>query len=138
MITGVSPLRAQPVAQAVKSGPVKGSLRLSGRADRQPHNRPSKLVRADPPDRADFAQELEDFDKEFVGLLPDEDHEVPGGYTDSLSQNTKLGRAVNDACLELDALGKLEKENLEKANDLLRQLGYRGNLFKADGATNEQ
>lgn len=138
MITGVSPLRAQPVAQAVKSGPVKGSLRLSGRADRQPHNRPSKLVRADPPDRADFAQELEDFDKvgeperceyylaraaeqmqchkpqlsplrlqEFVGLLPDEDHEVPGGYTDSLSQNTKLGRAVNDACLELDALGKL-------------------------------
>ena len=42
-----------------------------------------------------------------MGLLPEEDYEVPGGYTDSLSSNTQLGRAVNDACLELDALGKL-------------------------------
>ena len=33
--------------------------------------------------------------------------QVPGGANDSLTSNTKLGRAVEDACNELEALGKL-------------------------------
>ena len=33
--------------------------------------------------------------------------QVPGGYQDSLSKNTKLGRAVDDACSELSHLGEL-------------------------------
>ena len=67
----------------------------------------------------------------FEGLLPEEDYEVsllharrcsgpsdamcadtklcqvPGGANDSLTSNTRLGRAVQDACAELEALGKL-------------------------------
>lgn len=30
--------------------------------------------------------------------------QVPGGYKDSLSSNTELGRAVRDACDELSTL----------------------------------
>ena len=33
--------------------------------------------------------------------------QVPGGYQDSLSSNTELGRAVQDACDELDNLSNL-------------------------------
>lgn len=33
--------------------------------------------------------------------------QVPGGYQDSLSSNTELGRAVQDACEELDNLSNL-------------------------------
>ena len=33
--------------------------------------------------------------------------QVPGGYQDSLSSNTELGRAVQDACDELDNLSSL-------------------------------
>ncbi len=49
--------------------------------------------------------------------------QVPGGYKDSLSSNTELGRAVRDACNELDHLSDLEQDQLSKANDLLKQLG---------------
>lgn len=52
-------------------------------------------------------QALAPLQEDFEGLLPEEDWVVPGGYNDSLSTNTQLGRAVHDACLELDALGKL-------------------------------
>jgi hypothetical protein len=33
--------------------------------------------------------------------------QVPGGANDSLSSNTHLGRAVQDACNELETLGGL-------------------------------
>lgn len=33
--------------------------------------------------------------------------QVPGGYQDSLSKNTQLGKAVDEACKELDSLGEL-------------------------------
>lgn len=67
-------------------------------------------------------------EEEHTELLPEEDWTVPGGYQDSLSKNTKLGRALDDACSELDHLGKLEKESLQKATELLRKLGYKGDL----------
>lgn len=38
---------------------------------------------------------------------------VPGGYQDSLSKNTKLGRAVDDACSELSHLGELVRSKFE-------------------------
>ena len=81
--------------------------------------------------------------------------QVPGGVNDSISSNTKLGRAVNDACAELEALGKLacpapeavsllllsaciaeacdamqEREQLEQANDLLRKLGISEDMLR--------
>jgi hypothetical protein len=42
--------------------------------------------------------------QEADGLLPEEDQQVPGGYQDSLSSNTELGRAVRGACSELETL----------------------------------
>lgn len=33
--------------------------------------------------------------------------QVPGGAKDSLTSNTQLGRAVNDACKELETLGSM-------------------------------
>ena len=33
--------------------------------------------------------------------------QVPGGYQDSLSKNTKLGKALDEAVNELDTLGEL-------------------------------
>ena len=35
--------------------------------------------------------------------------QVPGGYQDSLSKNTKLGKALDDACSELSHLGRAGK-----------------------------
>lgn len=46
-------------------------------------------------------------DDGFEGLTPEEDYTVPGGYMDSMSSNTQLGRAVQAACEELEQLGKL-------------------------------
>lgn len=70
-------------------------------------------------------------DEEFEGLTKEEDWTVPGGYQDSLSQNTELGRAVSDACEELDNLSKLERESLTEASKLLQKLGYKGNLLQS-------
>jgi len=76
----------------------------------------------------------EEGEEDHTELLPEEDWTVPGGYQDSLSKNTKLGRALDDACSELDHLGKLEKESIAKATELLRKLGYKGDL-STPGAT---
>lgn len=102
--------------------------------------------------------------------------QVPGGALDSLSSNTKLGKAVQEACDELDALVTLvrqtskallpllvrsitqntlhapsssavvaddplkavrcidvqERQSLTDAQDMLRKLGYKGNILQAD------
>lgn len=71
-----------------------------------------------------------DEDDESEGLLPEEDWTVPGGYQDSLSSNTELGRAVQNACDELDNLSSLEKESLTKADELLQKLGYKGSILQ--------
>ncbi|KAK9850256.1 hypothetical protein WJX84_009386 [Apatococcus fuscideae] len=70
-------------------------------------------------------------EEDFEGLLPEEDWVVRGGSNDSLSSNTDLGQAVQSACDELEALGGLEQESLTKANELLRKLGYKGNITKS-------
>ena len=38
--------------------------------------------------------------------------QVPGGYKDSLTKNTPLGRAVSDACSELEQLGAMVRRLL--------------------------
>ena len=38
--------------------------------------------------------------------------QVPGGYQDSLSSNTDLGKAVQEACAELDTLADLASVTL--------------------------
>ncbi|KAL3141091.1 hypothetical protein ABBQ38_003447 [Trebouxia sp. C0009 RCD-2024] len=122
----------------------KVSLSNPGRQHR-PHRcqitqaRPQlQRLRAVPSDKHS-ADENEDFE----GLLPEEDWTVPGGYQDSLSSNTELGRAVQSACDELDNLSALEKESLTKASKLLQKLGYKGDIFQnapasTDGDRDEQ
>lgn len=73
----------------------------------------------------DIAAEVAGASDDEVVLTKEEDWTVPGGANDSLSSNTHLGRAVQDACNELETLGGLEQETIEKANALLRKLGYR-------------
>ncbi|KAK9829756.1 hypothetical protein WJX72_007695 [[Myrmecia] bisecta] len=63
-------------------------------------------------------------------LMPEEDWTVPGGANDTLSSNTQLGRAVQEACAELDSLGQLEDATLKEASQLLKQLGYQGDIFQ--------
>jgi hypothetical protein len=55
--------------------------------------------------------------------------QVPGGANDSLTSNTPLGRAVGGACDELEALAELERDAAVQAANLLKKLGYRGNLL---------
>lgn len=43
----------------------------------------------------------------IMQLIPHHNTQVPGGYEDSLSSNTELGRAVRAACSELDTLSQL-------------------------------
>ncbi|KAL4442521.1 hypothetical protein ABPG77_005105 [Micractinium sp. CCAP 211/92] len=70
-------------------------------------------------------------EEESEGLLPEEDKEIPGTYRDAMTTNTPLGKAVKGACDELDTLGELERQTLEQAEDLLKQLGFKGSLFAA-------
>ncbi|CAG9466082.1 unnamed protein product [Pedinophyceae sp. YPF-701] len=69
-------------------------------------------------------------------LLPEEDEEIPGSYRDAMNPNKPLGRAVANACEELDHLGELERDQLQQADALLKQLGVKKSIFdvpEADG-----
>jgi len=55
--------------------------------------------------------------------------QVPGGPNDSLTSNTALGKAVGGACDELEALAALERDAAMQAAELLRKLGYKGDLL---------
>lgn len=55
--------------------------------------------------------------------------QIPGTYRDAMTTNTQLGKAVRDACQELDALAALEREALDQAEALLRTVGFKGSLF---------
>eukprot|EP00884_Botryococcus_braunii_P000410 jgi/Botrbrau1/1036/Bobra.0076s0008.2 len=65
---------------------------------------------ADSRSAADREPENSVEEEDFEGLLPEEDWTVPGGYNDSLSSNTPLGRAIDSACKELDTLGQMVRE----------------------------
>jgi hypothetical protein len=67
----------------------------------------------------------------FEGLAPEEDAEVPGGYTEAMSASTRLGKAIRSACDELDTLAALEDQTLREADALLGKLGVKGSLFGA-------
>lgn len=69
-------------------------------------------------------------------LTKEEDWVVPGGYQDSMSSNTELGRAVKAACEELETLGVMERENFDKAEELLAKLGYTAKPQQDDQPTN--
>lgn len=55
--------------------------------------------------------------------------QIPGNYGDAMNSRTKLGAAIKDACKELDTLGELEQSMLNEAEDLLKQVGFKGSLF---------
>lgn len=69
-------------------------------------------------------------------LTKEEDWVVPGGYQDSMSSNTELGRAVKAACEELETLGGMERENFDRAEELLAKLGYTAKPQQDDQPTN--
>lgn len=50
-----------------------------------------------------------------------------------MSANTQLGKAVRDACEELDTLSALERETLNEAEELLKKVGFKGSLFDNKG-----
>ncbi len=86
--------------------------------------------------------------------------QVPGGYEDSLSSNTELGRAVRSACDEIDTLSQLvcffvvfcshthhtcvftvshtfhaqESQTLAQADELLKQLGLKTSIMQQPAA----
>ena len=90
---------------------------------------------------------------------------MPGTVNDSLSSNTRLGRAVQEACDELENLQALvspavpnlsiqhlcnaigtcnsdvsvrarqERANLTEAEQLLKKLGFKGSLTQASNGT---
>lgn len=55
--------------------------------------------------------------------------QIPGTYRDAMNSKTQLGGAIKSACEEIEALGRLEQETLSQAEDLLRQVGFKGSLF---------
>ena len=58
--------------------------------------------------------------------------QIPGTYRDAMSGNTQLGKAVRDACEELDTLAALEMETLNEAEQLLKKVGFKGSLFNKE------
>jgi len=58
--------------------------------------------------------------------------QIPGTYRDAMSRNTQLGKAVRDACEELDTLSALEMETLNEAEQLLKKVGFKGSLFNKE------
>lgn len=55
--------------------------------------------------------------------------QIPGTYRDAMTSNTPLGKAIKEACGELDNLAALEKETLTEADALLKKLGLKSSLF---------
>lgn len=95
------------------------------RAPRRPSRLAARAASDTPEPKAEAAQPEDD---DFEGLTPEEDWEVPGNPLATLSQNTEIGRAVNDACEELDHLSGLEADVLQQAQDVLKKFGYSTNV----------
>lgn len=49
-----------------------------------------------------------------------------------MNPKSQLGAAIRDACEELNTLGGLEQGILQEAEDLLKQVGFKGTLFEAN------
>ncbi|KAL6771663.1 hypothetical protein ACKKBG_A27315 [Auxenochlorella protothecoides x Auxenochlorella symbiontica] len=65
----------------------------------------------------------DDFYEELAVAAEEGEEQIPGSYRDAMSKQTPLGRAVEDAVADLDALVLAEKEQQEKAAELLSKLG---------------
>lgn len=59
------------------------------------------------------------------------DWEVPGSGLSSLSQNTELGTAVNNACDEAGHLSSMQAVVLQQADAVLKKAGWKHSLFDA-------
>jgi len=91
------------------------------------------------PSSPDSSQEQPDDTDPDAGLTPEEDWVVPGTYQDAQSSKTELGKALRDAIEEVDALGNLEKDMLQQADELLKSMGYKRSLFDIeDGSTSNR
>ena len=49
-----------------------------------------------------------------------------------MNPKSQLGAAIRDACEELNTLGGLEQGVLQEAEDLLKQVGFKGSLFETN------
>lgn len=58
--------------------------------------------------------------------------QIPGNYRDAMNPKSRLGAAIRDACEELNTLGGLEQGVLQEAEDLLKQVGFKGSLFQTN------
>jgi hypothetical protein len=54
-----------------------------------------------------------------------------------MSSNTPLGKAVKEACKELDTLAALERETLNEADALLKKLGIKSSIFDVPAVADE-
>ncbi|MEW5306705.1 MAG: hypothetical protein WDW36_009150 [Sanguina aurantia] len=63
-------------------------------------------------------------------LVVDDRHEqIAGQFDDAANPNTRLGKAIRSACVELEHLNSVELTVLEECNSLLQKLGYKGNIM---------
>lgn len=63
--------------------------------------------------------------------------QIPGTYRDAMTSNTPLGKAIKEACSEIDNLAALEKETLTEADALLKKLGLKGSIFDVPEAVSD-
>lgn len=62
------------------------------------------------------------------GLSEDEDFEIPGNFLEAMSSNTPLGKALREACKELDHLGGVELEIMNSYDSALAKLGVKSRV----------
>ena len=62
-------------------------------------------------------------------LRPEDDWAIPGNYQDAMSSKTELGKALRQACQEIDALSQLEGDILKQAEEVLKNAGFKGSIF---------
>ena len=63
--------------------------------------------------------------------------QIPGTYRDAMTSNTPLGKAIKEACSEIDNLAALERETLTEADALLKKLGLKGSIFDVPEAAED-
>lgn len=57
---------------------------------------------------------------------------------DAMTSSTPLGKAVKEACAELDNLAALERETLSEADALLKKLGIKTSIFDAPASSESE
>ena len=80
---------------------------------------------------------LSDVSQEEEGDVPEDEFLLEQIRGNSLNPNTPLGRAVADACEELEDLAKIEREVQDEAFALLEKLGMKRGPVEGEAAEGE-